>query len=347
MKKAVNFIIVLLVVLGCEPKKDPAPDAVLGKAFVELSTPNSNLAIGDTLTVKGNYTNEKNETTIPGFTWSSSKSDIAAINSNGKVTALAVGQTYIIAEFSTKKDTIIITVLPNSTSNNTTSTTTGSSTTSGTNTSTGTTTTGGVSTSTTSGTSAVVYTVILVAQMATMAVNGTQQLQAQIYNSSSNLLSGKSVTWVSSDTSILKVTSTGLITAIKSGTASITATSEGINSIAYAITVNTTMRMGTFSGLGSETCNGTGILKYDAGGNLKIEFSTDFNVTPGPDLYVYLSNVSSGSAVNTKGLTIALLGATSGARSYTVPAGTGINDYKYLVVHCKQYAHTFGNAELK
>jgi len=333
------------LVWGCDPKKEPTPAAVLGKAFVEITTPNTNLTVGDTLTVKGKYTNENNETSVPGFIWSTSKSDVASITPQGKVTALAIGQTFIIAEHSTKKDTIIITVLPNSNATIPNSTSTCTSTSSGTSTTPTGTTTG--ATNTTSGANVTVSTVIILAQMSTMTLSGTQQLQAQVYNSSSTLLSGKSITWISSDTSILKTTTAGFVTAIKAGNATITATSEGVNSIAYSINVNATSRMGTFSKVGSYSINGSGILKVDAGGNLKIEFSTDFSISSGPDLFVYLSNVSSGSAVNTSGLLIASLGSTSGARTYTVPSGTGINDYKYLVVHCRQFSSTFGNAELK
>lgn len=327
MKNIVYLSMGLWIILGCDPKKEPVPADAKGKAFVEIQTPNSTLRIGDSLVVSGRYTNESNQTTVPGFVWSSSNSNVATVSSVGKVSAKAIGQAFIIAEYATQRDTMILTVLPATTAGVSTSTSSG--------------------TTTSTTTSNVVSTVIVMAQMSNMTINTTQQLQAKVYNASSVELTGKTIAWTSSDTSILKVTQTGVVTGSKAGNATITASTEGVNSIAYAISVIPNARMGTFSKVGNYSINGTTILKVDAGGNLKIEFSSDFSVSSGPDLFVYLSNVSSGSTVNSRGLLVASLGSTSGARTYTVPSGTGINDYKYVLVHCRQFSSTFGNAELK
>ncbi len=58
----------------------------------------------------------------------------------------------------------------------------------------------------------------------------TAQLTATTRDSSGNVLTGRVVTWVSSNTSIATVDSTGFVTAIGVGAATITATSEGVSS---------------------------------------------------------------------------------------------------------------------
>ena len=65
------------------------------------------------------------------------------------------------------------------------------------------------------------------ANPALTAVGGTQQLTATARDASSNIVSGATFTWASSDASVATVSSTGLVTAVGSGTATITATAPG------------------------------------------------------------------------------------------------------------------------
>src|SRR2546421_12622351 len=58
-------------------------------------------------------------------------------------------------------------------------------------------------------------------------VGQTVQLTATPRDASGNPLSGRAVTWSSSDTTVATVTRTGFVTAKGAGTATITATSEG------------------------------------------------------------------------------------------------------------------------
>jgi uncharacterized protein YjdB len=58
-------------------------------------------------------------------------------------------------------------------------------------------------------------------------VGKTRQYQATILDANANLLSGRPVTWTSSDNSVMSVDASGLATAKNSGTATVTATSEG------------------------------------------------------------------------------------------------------------------------
>jgi uncharacterized protein YjdB len=62
----------------------------------------------------------------------------------------------------------------------------------------------------------------------TIQVNGTNQLTATPKDASGNVLGGRTVTWASSAPAIATVNSTGFVVGLQTGTANITATSEGI-----------------------------------------------------------------------------------------------------------------------
>lgn len=57
----------------------------------------------------------------------------------------------------------------------------------------------------------------------------TIQLTATLYDAQNNVLTGRSVTWSSSNTSLATVSSTGLVRGRREGTVTITATSEGVS----------------------------------------------------------------------------------------------------------------------
>ena len=60
-----------------------------------------------------------------------------------------------------------------------------------------------------------------------VAMGQTSQLSAVLRDASGNVLTGRVVSWSSSQTSIATVTSAGVVTGVSAGTATITATSEG------------------------------------------------------------------------------------------------------------------------
>ncbi len=65
-----------------------------------------------------------------------------------------------------------------------------------------------------------------------LGVGGTQQLTAVTKDGSGNVLTGRVVTWGSSNQTIATVDATGLVTGVAAGTVTITATSEGVNGTA-------------------------------------------------------------------------------------------------------------------
>lgn len=68
-----------------------------------------------------------------------------------------------------------------------------------------------------------------------------------------------------------------------------------------------------------------------------------FITSNGPDLKVYLSKeVQPVSFVN-----LGSLKSTNGTQLYAIPTGIDFTQYKYALIHCQQYNHLFGSAELK
>jgi uncharacterized protein YjdB len=62
---------------------------------------------------------------------------------------------------------------------------------------------------------------------ASVVVGDTTRATAELVDASNNVLSGRAVSWSSSNTAVATVNSSGLVTALGAGTATITATSEG------------------------------------------------------------------------------------------------------------------------
>ncbi len=65
---------------------------------------------------------------------------------------------------------------------------------------------------------------------------GTVQLAATTYDAAGNVLNGRAIAWASSDPTVATVSSSGLVTGVAAGSATITATSEGVTGSA-SITV--------------------------------------------------------------------------------------------------------------
>src|SRR5204863_513261 len=76
-------------------------------------------------------------------------------------------------------------------------------------------------------TTVAVATVDLTPATATVQAGQTVQLTATPKDSNGNVLSGRTVTWTSSNTSVATVSTSGLVSGVTPGSATITATSEG------------------------------------------------------------------------------------------------------------------------
>ncbi len=97
-----------------------------------------------------------------------------------------------------------------------------------------------------SGTAAITVIVVPVASVtvspasASIAISGTRQLSAVTKDSAGNTLTGRVVTWGSSNTAVATVNATGLVTGVIAGSATITPTSEGKSGTASITVTNGT-----------------------------------------------------------------------------------------------------------
>lgn len=98
---------------------------------------------------------------------------------------------------------------------------------------------------------------------------------------------------------------------------------------------------GTFSSVGSETVMGHSRI-YNNDGKYTLVLN-DFSTTAGPDLHVYLSQ----EAPPIHFIDLGKLRANSGTQVYDIPGMPDFNLYTFVLIHCQQYNHLFGESELK
>jgi uncharacterized protein YjdB len=122
-------------------------------------------------------------------TWTSSNTAIAAVNGSGLVTALAAGSATLTATSEGRSGTAAVTV--------------------------------------TAAVPAPVATVTVSPASASLVVGATQQFTAVLKDAMGTVLTGRSVTWATSNAPVVTVSAGGVVSALVAGTATVTATSEG------------------------------------------------------------------------------------------------------------------------
>lgn len=83
------------------------------------------------------------------------------------------------------------------------------------------------------------------------------------------------------------------------------------------------------------------VMVYLTNGKYQLKLS-NFSTTNGPDLKVYLSK-------ETQPLNFIKLGdlkSTTGNQVYDIPGNPDLTQYKFALIHCEQYNHLFGSAQL-
>lgn len=87
----------------------------------------------------------------------------------------------------------------------------------------------------------------------------------------------------------------------------------------------------------------------DTGSETIVRF-TDFQVTNGPDLYVWLVKAgnlqNSGDVKASEWLELGVLKGNIGDQNYSLPAGTDISDYQSVTIWCRQFGVLFSTADL-
>jgi Electron transfer DM13 len=67
------------------------------------------------------------------------------------------------------------------------------------------------------------------------------------------------------------------------------------------------------------------------------------SISNGPDLHVYLSK----EILPANFIDLGRLQSVAGNQVYTITGNPDFSIYKYALIHCKQYNHLFGSAELR
>src|SRR5437588_3556272 len=176
-------------VVACERATTPiAPPAAVGA--VDLTPASASVPVGQTVQLTA-IPRDANGNALSGstVTWTSSNTSVATVSNAGLVSGVTAGSATITATSEGKSGTATITV--------------------------------------TGVTTVPVATVDLNPATATVQAGQTVQLTATPKDSNGNALSGRTVTWTSSNTSVATVSTSGLVSGVTPGSATITATSEG------------------------------------------------------------------------------------------------------------------------
>lgn len=107
---------------------------------------------------------------------------------------------------------------------------------------------------------------------------------------------------------------------------------------------NDTIGLGTFTGY-DHGLSGSALLYRDTASAVKLRLY-DFNMTAGPDVYVFLSKTSSYSAGNVLQLSRLTTGYTNSSFSLDVTHPNYSSEYQYVLVYCVQYSALFGFTQL-
>lgn len=88
---------------------------------------------------------------------------------------------------------------------------------------------------------------------------------------------------------------------------------------------------------------GTAEIQRLGNGNLNLRLG-DFSVTSGPDLFVYLAKEADGDPVDF--INLGKLTANNGSQNYAIPAGTMVENYRRVIIWCRQFGVNFAFANL-
>ncbi len=257
------------------------------------------------------YLNEFGVKEDKTFTWIVEKPSVASVSANNEITALAAGSTLLSATTGDASIRINLTVVENNND--------------------------------------VASVILAPPASSTLGISETAQLTATLKNSNNENLSsnGQTIEWFSENSSILTVSSTGLVTAKAEGVAEVHAKANGSiksNSIKFTVLLSSaaSSRTGTFQSAGGYSAAGS-VSVTEMAGNLVVSLGADYEASVALGTYIYLANSTFGGSVKSAGLELGQW--SSGAKTFQAP-GVTLNQYKYVVVLCKPASVTFGFAEL-
>lgn len=289
---------------------DEVEDPIVG-AFIVTNQVQIAMLLGDSAVVSGTYHDQYGIPQGTSILWEADDPDIAVANQDGSVLSAGLGQTNVYGYVGdTQSEPILTTVVATTTE--------------------------------------VAMISLSSNQGAQIGIDQTSQLTAVITNLNDEVLTGESIAWFSSDTSVFTIDSSGLLTGKSTGFAQAYAMVNGLESNRLGIRVGVTSRTGSFLPLGGYDAAGSVELSIGQNGDLLLALGSNFQTSFALGTYIYLSNSTNGSATATGGLEIAEI-TTGGAALFNVSdvdPNVQIDDYNYVIILCKPASLSFGFAEL-
>lgn len=308
--KALLTVFTLGTLLSACVETEIVPE-VLEPALI-LNPKSVSLIVGQNTAIRATFTDETGTDRSSELQWRSANPTVASVATGGIVSALAPGQSWIIITApGSVKDSTLVTVASNPNQ---------------------------------------VAKVEITAPQNSIVLGSTLQFSIKVQNMNGQDLTGKTITWASSNSTIVSINNTGLASGLAAGTAQITATVEGIASlpVTVEVTSNTSAakRSGTFRGNSSYNVAGTAVLEQ-SGNGLKLRFEDNFRSSNGPQLGVYLAKNAPAVLTASNSISLGNLKSNSGKQEYTIPAGVKLTDYDFVVVYCIPFNVPFGYAKLE
>jgi hypothetical protein len=292
--------------IGTDLLDDPIvpPTIVIDQALVTL-------LVNDSQQLTFTYTNEYGieDNILP--TWMIENTQVATVNTDGKVTAISKGQTILRTMFEgTVSNDVLINVAENMTD--------------------------------------VAEVIIEEPTVLSLGIGANLQLIATAWNLNNMLIEGLEIFWEVDNESIATIDQTGVLEGKANGTVQVTATIGGVKSAALSISVGSESRSGVFTPRNGYKAEGAATLQKDENGDVILTFSSDFNTSFALGTFIYMSNSESGSDTKANGLELGEI-KTNGAKTFNISiinANADLGTYQYVIVLCKPASITFGVADL-
>ncbi len=304
------FYLLLTCMLYSCKGTDVLDDPIVEPKFTVTQTQVA-LRIGETTTLNAQYFDQYGVTKSVDFNWvSTQQNQVVSLSSTGKITGLNAGTTLVYPQYqNTVGNAVNVTVVSNDNA---------------------------------------VAKVTVSTSKTNLALNENINLNAVAQNINNQTVTGSTVEWFSENESILRVNSSGQVTAIANGVAGIHAKIDGVKSNSIDFTVGAAQLLGTFISAGGYKAVGTATLK-NQNGQIILELSSNFETSFALGTFIYLANSTNGSTIRSSGLEIAEI-KTNGAKTFnitSVKSNVTLNEFKYVIILCKPASLTFGFAELK
>lgn len=310
MNAKLNFMVCALAAMGLQAciQTEIIPEFLTPVITVDPTS--VSLLPGETFQISAVYSDESGESQSDMIQWESRSPAVASVNNTGLVSALTPGQAWIVVTApGALTDSVLVTV-PNNPNE--------------------------------------VAKVVISTTQNTLEIGASLPLTAKAYTGSNQEMPSPVVTWSSSDTTVLTITSEGLAFGLKAGTALVTATVEGISSLPLSLQVlpaGGLSRTGVFSGNMGYSVTGSATLQQ-TGADISLILGSDFAASNGPQLGVFLATTASGGLNSQNSIKLANLASTTGMQTYNVPSGVGLTDYNFVVIYCIPFNVRFGTAPL-